>query len=186
MRDAADGADVMSALLDDLERRCRKHGLGGRWARWRFFLAEPQYRTLFWWRLSRDRGGLAPLWRRLYLRSSRRSGLEINTDSLGGGVIMPHWGRIILNAESIGRDLYVLHNVTVGHDYVTGRPVIGDDVFLGTGSTVLGSIRIGDHVVVAAGSVVLSDVPPCSLVAGNPAKMVRPIDPDHIGRMIGY
>lgn len=176
----------MSALAEDLERRCRKHGLSGRWARWRFFLAEPQYRTLFWWRSWREGGLRSPVFRRLYLRSSRRSGLEINTDSLGGGVIMPHWGRIILNAESIGRDLYVLHNVTVGNDYVTGRPVIGHDVFLGTGSTVLGSVRIGDHVLVAAGSMVLSDIPPCSMVAGNPARVVRPIDPDHIPRMIGY
>lgn len=176
----------MNALSADVERRCRKHGLAGPLARWRFFLAEPQYRTLFWWRLWRAGGALSPVCRRLYLRSSRRSGLEINTGSLGGGLIMPHWGRIILNAESIGRDLYVLHNVTVGHDYATGRPVIGDDVFLGSGSTVLGSIRIGHHVVVAAGSVVLSDVPPCTLVAGHPAKIVRPIDPDHIRRMIGY
>jgi serine O-acetyltransferase len=176
----------MSALLEDVERRCRKHGLAGRFARWRFFLAEPQYWTLLWWRMAHRGGVFGAICKRLYLRSSRRSGLEINTGSLGGGVIMPHWGRIILNAESIGRDLYVLHNVTVGHDYTTGRPVIGDDVFLGTGSTLLGAIRIGDHVVVAAGSTVLADVPACSLVAGNPAKVVRSIDPDHISRMIGY
>lgn len=174
------------ALTADVERRCRRHALRGGLARWRFFLAEPQYRTLFWWRLASSGRPWSGLCRRLYLRSSRRSGLEINTDSLGGGVIMPHWGRIILNAESIGRDLYVLHNVTIGNDYTTGRPVIGDDVFLGTGCTVLGGIRIGDHVLIGAGSTVLSDIPSCSLVAGNPAKVLRAIEPDHISRMIGY
>jgi len=175
-----------SALSADMERRCRRHNLTTSWARWRFFLAEPQYRTLFWWRLARAGGPLSSLFRRLYLRSSRSSGLEINTRELGGGVIMPHWGRIILNAESIGRDLYVLHNVTVGNDYTTGLPVLGDDVFLGTGCTVLGAICIGDHVVVGAGSTLMTDVPSCSLVAGNPAKVVRSIETDYIRRMIGY
>jgi acetyltransferase-like isoleucine patch superfamily enzyme len=40
--------------------------------------------------------------------------------------------------------------------------------------------------VVGAGSVVLEDVPACSMVAGNPARVVRRIEPDHIARMIGY
>jgi serine O-acetyltransferase len=176
----------LGPLRDDVERRCRRHAPGGRVARWRFFLAEPQYRTLFWWRLAAAGVAASGLCRRFYLRSSRRSGLEINTASLGGGAIIPHWGRILLNAESIGRDLYVLHNVTLGHDYTSGRPVLGDDVFLGTGATVLGAVTIGDHVLVAAGSVIVADVPSCSLVAGNPARVVREIGRDHISRMIGY
>jgi serine acetyltransferase len=175
-------------LAMDIGRRCRKCGPGGRARRLAFFLAEPQYRTLFWWRLSSNFTAPAArgIFRRFYLRSSRRSGLEINTPSLGGGLIMPHWGRIILNAESIGDDLYSLHNVTVGNDYVTGRPVLGNDVFLGAGCSVLGSVAIGDHVVVAAGSVVVDDVRSCTVVAGNPARVVRDIRPDHITRMIGY
>ncbi len=176
----------LSALAVDIERRCRRHAVRGQLARLRFFLAEPQYRTLFWWRLAATGGAASGLCRRLYLRSSRRSGLEINTGSLGGGLIAPHWGRILLNAESIGRDLYVFHHVCVGHDYTTGRPVIGDDVFLGTGASVLGKVAIGDHVVIGAGSVVVQDVPSCSLVAGNPARVLRQIEPDHISRMIGY
>jgi acetyltransferase-like isoleucine patch superfamily enzyme len=48
------------------------------------------------------------------------------------------------------------------------------------------NITIGDHVVVGAGSVVLEDVPACRRVAGNPARLVRRIEPDHIARMIGY
>lgn len=99
---------------------------------------------------------------------------------------MPHWGRIILNGESIGSDLYVFHNVTVGDDYVSGKPTIGADVFLGAGSTIIGRITVGDHVMVAAGSVVIHDVPACTLVAGNPAKVVREISPGRISEIIGY
>lgn len=174
-------------LRHDVRRRATKHSLTGK-AAWSFFLREPQNRTLFWYRLREASTSCAfrGVFDRFYLRSSRRSGLELNTAVLGGGVIIPHWGRIVLNAQSIGSDLYTLHNVTVGNDYVSGCPVLGHDVFLGVGSCVLGSITVGDHVLVAAGSVVLEDTPPCSLVAGNPARVVRDIRPDHISKMIGY
>lgn len=177
----------LGLLRADVERRARKSGLHGH-AAWRFFRAEPQNRTLAWHRLAEAARWNLPrvLCRRLYLRSSRRSGLEILAPDLGGGVILPHWGRIILNAASIGADLYAFHNVTVGHDYTRGRPRIGNDVFLGAGSVVLGDITVGDHVMVAAGTVVVGDVPSCTVVAGNPARIVRNIEAGEISRMIGY
>jgi hypothetical protein len=51
--------------------------------------------------------------------------------------------------------------------------VIGDDVWFGTGVTVLAGVTIGSHCVVAAGSVVTKDVPPNSIVGGVPAKVLR-------------
>jgi acetyltransferase-like isoleucine patch superfamily enzyme len=51
---------------------------------------------------------------------------------------------------------------------------IGDHVWVGSGATILPGIRIGTGAVIAAGSVVTSDVPAGSLVAGNPAKVIRP------------
>ena len=89
---------------------------------------------------------------------------------------MPHWGRIILNAESIGNDLYVFHNVTVGNDYKSGKPQIGNNVFIGTATTIIGDVIIGDNVVIGAGSCVLSDIPDNSLAAGNPAKVIKKIE----------
>lgn len=177
----------LDLLRADVRRRACKRGLRGA-AAWRYFLAEPQYRKLFWYRLAEAAtcGVHRACFRRLYLRSSRRPGLEILAPNFGGGVIMPHWGRIILNAASIGDDLYVFHNVTIGNDYVTGRPSVGSDVFIGTGAALLGDISVGDHVIIAAGSVVVKDVPPCSLVAGNPARVAKSIAPDEIRRMIGY
>ena len=179
--------DGIALLRRDVRRRACKHGLRGA-AAWRLFCQQPQNRTLLWCRL-RDAARSSVLrvfCGRLYLRSSRRSGLEILTPSLGGGVILPHWGRIILNAGSIGSDLYVFHNVTVGDDYVSGKPVIGSGVFIGTGSTVIGQITVGDHAMIAAGSVVVHDVPSCTIVAGNPARVVRAIDAGRIEQIIGY
>jgi len=122
----------------------------------------------------------------LYERSARSSGIEINCANVGGGVIMPHWGRIILNATRIGSDLYVFHNVTVGNDYRTGTPSLGDQVFIGVGAIVLGQITIGSRVVIAAGSVVVDDVPDDCVVAGNPARVIREATPEYLKLMIGY
>jgi acetyltransferase-like isoleucine patch superfamily enzyme len=53
------------------------------------------------------------------------------------------------------------------------RPItIGDNVWIGGGSIVCPGVVIGDEAVVSAGSVVVSDVPPRTIVSGNPARMV--------------
>lgn len=51
--------------------------------------------------------------------------------------------------------------------------IIEDNVFIGTGSIVLKGVRVGKNSVIGAGSVVTKDVPPDSIVAGNPAKLLR-------------
>lgn len=56
---------------------------------------------------------------------------------------------------------------------VTEPVVIGDDVWVGTGVTILSGVTIGDGAVIAAGSVVTSDVPPKTIAAGNPARVIR-------------
>jgi acetyltransferase-like isoleucine patch superfamily enzyme len=60
------------------------------------------------------------------------------------------------------------------------RPVtIGDDVWIGSGATILKGVTIGDRSVVGAQAVVTRDVPPDCVVAGNPASVVRElISPD--------
>ena len=57
---------------------------------------------------------------------------------------------------------------------------IGDNVYIGTGTTILGPVSIGSNVVIAAGSVVVKDIPDNSLVAGVPAKIIKPIEKEQI------
>ena len=64
------------------------------------------------------------------------------------------------------------------------RPVhIGQNVWIGAGVIICPGVRIGDHSVVAAGSVVVSDVPACTLVGGNPAKVIRALDAPDMSRI---
>jgi acetyltransferase-like isoleucine patch superfamily enzyme len=73
----------------------------------------------------------------------------------------------------------------LAHDWVNNRNrsvFIGDDCFIGAHSIVLPGVTIGDHSVIAAGSIVARDIPPGSLVAGNPARVVeRNIQTIHYG-----
>ncbi len=57
-----------------------------------------------------------------------------------------------------------------GADKVT---VVGSDVWIGHGSIIIGGVHIGDGCVIAAGSVVTKDIPPLTIVGGNPAKILR-------------
>lgn len=58
---------------------------------------------------------------------------------------------------------------------------IGDRVFVGAGAVVLMGVTIGDESVVAAGAVVTADVPPRSVVAGVPARVVATVRFDEAG-----
>ncbi|WP_425271178.1 CatB-related O-acetyltransferase [Micromonospora arborensis] len=63
-------------------------------------------------------------------------------------------------------------------DIVTAMPsrgdtVVGNDVWFGYQATVMPGVRIGDGAIIAAGAVVTADVPPYTIVGGNPAKAIR-------------
>lgn len=62
---------------------------------------------------------------------------------------------------------------------IEARPiVIGRNVWIAAGATILGGVTIGDNAVVGAGAVVTRDVPPGTFVAGVPARVVRQLDAD--------
>ena len=94
------------------------------------------------------------------------------------------------NYVRIGDNVWIAPNVGI---YAAGHPLdvedriggeeyafpvtIGDNVWIGGGVTILGGVTIGKNAVVAAGSVVIRDVPPDTLVAGNPARVIRKLGP---------
>jgi acetyltransferase-like isoleucine patch superfamily enzyme len=88
-------------------------------------------------------------------------------------------------AIDIADEVMIAHKVnlvTAGHPvepdkrraYVTAEPItIEKNVWIGAAATVLPGVHIGADAVVAAGAVVTHDVPPATLVAGVPAKVIR-------------
>ena len=92
-----------------------------------------------------------------------------------------------LGGLEIGDDVMIGPNVsliTAGHpvepsqrrNATIGKPiVIEKNVWIAAGATVIGGVTVGENSVVAAGSVVTRDVPPNTLVAGNPASVIRSI-----------
>ena len=60
-----------------------------------------------------------------------------------------------------------------GHPRIKGDVVIGNDVWIGTDAMILSGVTIGDGAVIGAGAVVGKDVPPYSIVIGNPGVVVR-------------
>ena len=62
---------------------------------------------------------------------------------------------------------------------LTGSVVLEDNVWIGARVTVLKGVRIGQDAVVAAGSIVTKDVAAGAIVAGNPARIVGTVYPDH-------
>ena len=67
-------------------------------------------------------------------------------------------------------------NLQTEADWKVERTVVKKGASIGSGATILSNVSIGENAIVGAGSVVTKDVPPGSIVVGNPAKVLRYID----------
>jgi carbonic anhydrase/acetyltransferase-like protein (isoleucine patch superfamily) len=77
-------------------------------------------------------------------------------------------------------------DVTVGHQVMLHGCSIGEGTLIGMQSIVLNGARIGAHSLVGAGSLVTEgkEFPPGSLIVGRPAKVMRPLSEEEIGKLI--
>lgn len=55
-----------------------------------------------------------------------------------------------------------------------GNTIVGNDVWIGQNVTILPGVHIGDGAVIGANSIVASDIPPYTIAAGNPCRVIRP------------
>ena len=152
--------------------------------------ADPPLRTLFltqgfWassiYRVSRALLGRARLTRPLVAAAQKLieiiTGISLPAEcEIGEGLYIGHYGCIILARECrIGHNCSLAQNVTVGiagSGESRGAPVIGNRVFIGAHSVIVGRITVGDDAVICAGSVVTRPVPARAVVMGNPARVV--------------
>lgn len=162
-------ASLARALLVALTRRC--------------------YRPLFTLRLCQTLDAepgwrwLLPLAILMHRAARHWSGLDLpwRTQIAPGARIDHGWGLVVNAGARIGSNVTLFHGVTLGQrDRIaadgtrsTGCPVIEDEVWIGPHAVIVGGVCIGRGSRIAAGAFVTADVPPCSLVVGNPAQVVQ-------------
>ena len=105
------------------------------------------------------------------------TGIEIHPGAkIGKGLFIDHgMGVVIGETAEVGDRVTIYHGTTLGG---TGKekgkrhPTIEDNVFIGSGSKILGNIIIGKNSKIGANAVVLKDVPEGATVVGIPGKIV--------------
>ena len=158
--------NAIDSDVEEMNNRCKINKKLG------YYLvnAEP-YRNLFYYRLKRHTTILR--WLLRPYNSFYIGGIE---SFEGGAFVLNHPYSTIINAKRIGKKFTICQLTTIGNK-IHGRndlvPIIGDNVSLGAGVTIIGDVKIGNNVVVGAGSVVIKDVPDNCVVAGNPARIVK-------------
>lgn len=111
-------------------------------------------------------------------------GIELpwNTQ-VGRGLQLQHGRGLVVNFQTvIGNDCVLRNTTTMGNKKLRNgaysqAPKIGDRVDVGAHTVIIGAVTIGDDVVIGAGAVVVKDVPAGAVVAGNPAKVIRMLEP---------
>lgn len=104
---------------------------------------------------------------------ANRRGLELSANQqVGGGLYLGHAYNITINGNAkIGRNCNIHKGVVIGQTNRGSRkgyPTIGDRVWVGINSAIVGNVNIGDDVMIAPNSFVNVDIPSHSVVFGNP------------------
>lgn len=118
-------------------------------------------------------GILYILYRILFRKYKLKNHIEISRKcEIGKGLYIGHpYGITINPATKIGCNCNIHKGVTIGQENRgkrEGTPVIGNEVWIGINSTIVGNITIGDDVLIAANTFVNCDIPSHSIVFGNP------------------
>lgn len=113
------------------------------------------------------------LYKALFRFWADRRGLELSTNQqIVGGLYLGHAYNITINSNAkIGRNCNIHKGVVIGQanrGSRKGYPTIGDRVWIGINSAIVGNVNIGDDVMIAPNSFVNVDIPSHSVVFGNP------------------
>jgi serine O-acetyltransferase len=140
------------------------------------------FKYIFFLRLKRHSNPLISAISKIMIRLlTYRYGFQIpSVTTIGGGFFIGHFGTIVVSVNaSIGQNCNIAHGCTIGaaRGKNSGAPQIKDFVWIGTGAVIVGNIKVGPNVMIAPNAFVNFDVPPNSIVIGNPAKIISKENP---------
>lgn len=171
------GDSQLKACIGDFAR-FRKNGYSG-WGSEGFY-------ALALFRLQKTINNQRPIWiwwpLRIALKVIRKifvilTQIDIHPDAeIGPGLFVPHGGPIRVHGQTrIGSDCALHHMCTIGAGPAGAGAVIGDHVFIGCHSSIIGRVIVGSGAMIAANSLVISNVPPGATAIGVPARILPPL-----------
>lgn len=110
----------------------------------------------------------------LWKTNRNRQNIQIHRKTtIGYGLYIGHNGPIVVNPTAIiGNNVNLSQFTTIGA--IDGNAaVIGDNVYIGPGCSLVENVHIGDNATIGAGSVVIKDIPANATAVGNYAKVVN-------------
>lgn len=126
----------------------------------------------FWFRLSQHKGWMYPL-TKFMLRRYRKNGLLIPPRTrVGYGLYIQHCCGTIINPTAvIGNNVNLGQFTTIGANGERAA-LIGDNVYVGPGVSIVEDVEIGSCATIGAGATVVKNVKPGTTVGGSPAKEI--------------
>lgn len=180
-------------LIDGDAQRYIDHGeISPNWCKniwkWKFYLCANAVTVrnhclafLFWWRILSFEigGGKVPYILRVIAKSRLKRissiyGLQIPLETqIGEALYIGHGIGIVINPKTIiGNHCNISHFLTIGSNKNTPA-IIGNNVYIGPGVSIVEDVKIGNNVKIGAGTVVINDIPDNATSVGNPNRIIK-------------
>lgn len=172
--------EAMALLSEDCRRWVDISG-GKSIKFFRTYYAERGFRYTVWMRLSSISGFLGLIPKLVLHHLSSKFGIQIHSCTrIGGGFYIGHGVGIVIHPRTIiGNNVSVSQFLTIGSNHGTPA-IIEDNVYIGPNVCLVENVRIGANSIIGAGAVVTKDIPPYSVAAGVPAKVIKQINRNNI------
>lgn len=99
-----------------------------------------------------------------------------NADFESGFVIMHPYGIVINSGVKGGKNIVIQSGVVIGvrnNGTDDAVPMLGENIFIGSGAKLLGGIKIGNNVMIGANAVILTDIPDNATAVGVPGNVIK-------------
>lgn len=92
-------------------------------------------------------------------KESHITGFQIEPGTCGKGLTIWHWGTLIVNGGArLGENCTLYPGVLIGNKNGGGNAIIGNNVFIGSGTKIIGPVKIGNNVIIGQNCVVVKDI----------------------------